>query len=248
MNDEFEKDSFKGIACENFKKYDKNRLDKAGEKNVIAKAAQEGWRCQDYGVGVIDELRSDPGGFTDQYASPPESGKRLFLVLESPHVQEFKAGELDARPARGQTGVQIRKYLRDLCNSRRIDTDRKLVLMNAIQYQCSLGLTLKKPQAKALRDDVFAEFWKKVGREDFQQRLFDRYKLRDEDVVINCCTRGGKDHPLQEWVNKAILDCLGEMHQEIRVYSANHPASWRSENNRKRIDPVNPSAKQAGQI
>lgn len=95
----------------------------------------------------------------------------LIMVLESPHKDEFKEGKAIA-PAQGTTGENIGKYLerqhRHLPSLARVASGRyRLVLMNAVKYQCSLGVS----PTSLFRDLVFRQVWERFGKEDFVGRL-----------------------------------------------------------------------------
>ena len=68
------------------------------------------------------------------------------MVLESPHVDEF-IGNIG--PAKGFTGDMIRNFLHEVINLQDVD-GFGLVLINAIQHQCSLGTS-----TSAHRDKIF---------------------------------------------------------------------------------------------
>ena len=120
----------------------------------------------------------------------------MILILESPHKDEFKG---EPGPARGATGHAISSQLMNVIGLRQF-SDYGLILMNAIQYQCSLG----KPTAKH-RDTVFRRVWGSGGAEDFKDRLKTTY--RPGDVIVNCCTKValsvGADETLLNYANQA---------------------------------------------
>lgn len=133
----------------------------------------------------------------------PKTGSRIFLILESPHTEEFKH-DLPG-PAMGKTGESIRNYFHAYFRASVLSAILiprmvySFVLVNAIQYQCSLGVA-----PSSFRDRVFSEFWNKVGKADFIARLKRYYK--SGDIVINACTKGNlKNCSLKSLVEKAII-------------------------------------------
>ena len=162
----------------------------------------------------------------------------LLIILESPHVDEYKmdsdGGFSAIGPANGQTGRNLRAYL-DTATveiTRQINfknpKEFNLFLMNAVPYQCSLGEKLKGQNSKN-RDAIFLNCWK-YAKEDFIERLT-RY-TNEKTIVINACTKGtrkrGHDLNLSRQVDEAVTS--------LNVFKNNyfkrcHPSSaphWKS--------------------
>lgn len=91
--------------------------------------------CPDTYVGVVSDLLDAATDFpTRQEIDSRPTIPCVVLILESPHDKEFKG---TPGPAKGATGVQIRRHLAGLLQ---IDSRSfGLLLMNAVQHQCSLG-------------------------------------------------------------------------------------------------------------
>lgn len=183
--------------------------------------------CPDQFVGVISDIE-DKGDFTCRLTAleRPTNVPCVLLVLESPHKDEF--GESPG-PAKGRTGKNIIRYLRQAPKFR--DKDNfGLVLLNAVQFQCSLG-----KRTSVYRDAVFRDVWKEGGRADFESRLETLY--RAGDYVANCCTLGNSkkvaDH-LRIIVHEALISRLPD---DTTVLRRNHPSSWHFTNNRTREWP-----------
>lgn len=110
---------------------------------------------------------------------------RIVIILESPHKDEYSK-QITA-PAMGTTGENINKYLLDILNKKigNPQGDKKeydVILMNAIQYQISLGI-----DTEYFRDRVWLTLWNKgVARDEFIRKLED-YK---PDIIFNFCTNG----------------------------------------------------------
>jgi hypothetical protein len=88
-----------------------------------------------------------------------------------------------------------------------------LVLVNAIQYQCSLGVDTQVHRTK-----VFKDCWEKFGRASYVHRIEDIYE--DGDTVINSCT---SDEDLRELVQEALEEALPD---DATILKLNHPCSW----------------------
>ncbi len=148
--------------------------------------------CEDRWLAAV----SPDGKRWDYRPIPPmRDHPAVLLILESPHIQEFRCvtnGKFEAvgpaaglRP--GKTGYRIDRFLekRYLSRIERYRSGAPIYLVNAIQYQCSLNAKLTKDNKKR-RDEVFIGAWKMGGREDFIARLASYY--RDGDIVVNACT------------------------------------------------------------
>lgn len=114
--------------------------------------------------------------------------KRIIIVLESPHKNEYSK-ELIA-PAMGMTGKKIKFLFLNILNDK-LKTNIKenevydLIIMNAIQYQASLGLN-----TKIFRDRIWLNIWiDGKGRENFIERI----KAYNPDIIFNFCTKGNHE-------------------------------------------------------
>jgi hypothetical protein len=173
--------------------------------------------CPDQYVGEVRAIESRRAlaerGPAEQR---PQSQPCVLLILESPHIREFIG---DPAPAKGPTGFSIATRLRSVPGLESVDSFG-LLLMNAIQYQCSLGL----PTTVA-RDDVFLEMWRLGGSENFIKRLKELFQ--PGDIVVNSCTMGKARQPtdqLRIQVQRAIESAL----PGAPVLRRTHPAAWHS--------------------
>ena len=171
--------------------------------------------CPDQYVGTLADIIGQPVfPFRRPVSQRPET-PCLILVLESPHIDEF----VDAPgPAKGFTGEMIRKYLPDAFEPKG-RTGYGLILLNAIQYQCSLG-----SNTVVYRDRIFRAVWAQGGKEKFQARLQAVYMPGDQ--VMNCCTKGNDfeiNPPLRALVEVAIQ----QVNPQLQTIKRMHPAAWR---------------------
>ena len=183
-------------------------------KNVIQLRANdpiEGRVCPDQYVGYISDFSQNSKDFPVREKADKRRNnvKCLIMLLESPHKEEFKKV---LAPAKGSTGRLIRKHIKDV-NGLSNYTDYGLILMNAIQNQCSLGLS-----TMCYRDEVFVSFWNKGAKDDFINRLKSLYK--PGDVILNCCTKGKSKKQLRKLVQESIPENMGQ------VLKRTHPSSW----------------------
>ena len=202
---------------------------KVHAKQVWGSCYNEARVCEDKYVGDItrngNELYEfeDKSRFVEQSKEPKLSQPKLILVLESPHDDEYR-GMATPVPANGTTGRHIRKYIGEVLDDPK-GTDYgtlQVILMNAVQYQCSQAHTLGCRANRLKRDDVFR---KTFGQgEEFKQRLRG-LDISDRDAVINCCTKGGRTPYLRDLVGEAIKDVNG--HPSLFKYFATcHPSRW----------------------
>lgn len=170
--------------------------------------------CPDQYVGTLSEVMSQHDfPFRKAVYERPNS-PCLILVMESPHKDEFID---EIGPAKGKTGRYIRQHLADVLDCTEYQNSG-LILLNAIQHQCSLGVA-----TKLYRDEIFRTAWINGGEVDFKRRLADTYK--SGDVVLNCCTKGRKyrQHtPLRDLVERAIRSNPNNVESVKRL----HPSNW----------------------
>lgn len=194
--------------------------------------ALETRRCPDQFVGVISEIERSANFSCRVSASErPPNLPCVLLILESPHRSEFDAFP---GPAKGGTGRNIIRYLRQVPGLEE-KGDFGLLLVNAVQFQCSLG----RPTSE-VRDAVFFETWTSGGKTDFEARLDALY--RDGDCVTNCCTRGNSS-VVKTQLRIAVHHALtARLPAATEVLRRNHPSFWHSPANRSREWPnvVNP--------
>jgi hypothetical protein len=172
--------------------------------------------CPDQYVGLISSFQKQAIDFPCRKLvdTRPNHKGCLIMVLESPHINEFKG---EPCPANGPTGKLIREHILNVIGLSEY-SQHGLIIVNAIQYQCSLGYSTKK-----YRNKVFISCWESGGQENFVKRL--NNVVRDGDTIVNCCTLGGdKTVSLRNKVQDAI--------SYNGVLKRTHPSSWYSVNNR----------------
>jgi len=175
--------------------------------------------CRDQYVGKISRFIHTNNDFNRTFERP-ENVDVLILILESPHIDEYKGSPA---PAKGKTGQNIRKYLEEILRNNNINNDYEVLIMNAIQYQCSLG-----KNTKCYRNEIFINVWENEGKNNFQDRL--SKIVQENDIVINGCTKGNAKSELRVLVQQVIENSVQE---NIDKYRINHPSSWWKEINRK---------------
>ncbi len=172
--------------------------------------------CPDQYLGTLTEIVGQPQFPLRMPANQRAKQPCLIMVLESPHVDEFID---EPGPAKGFTGDMIRDFLPEAISLQDVG-GFGLVLINAIQHQCSLGTS-----TTVYRDKIFRAVWAQGGQEDFVARL--QSVVKSGDIVMNCCTKGNDfelNTPLRSLVEASIRAHLPDV-QAIRRM---HPASWRT--------------------
>ncbi|MBQ4666664.1 hypothetical protein [Aeromonas hydrophila] len=124
--------------------------------------------------------------FSSKYKAP------IIIVTESPHIEEFNNVQIidlvlgtlvDARPVNGKTGANIMNHLVELLKSEGLSFDNgnyPVIVINAIQEQCSLG-----KDTKLYRTENFITRWEN-NRHILQSRLGSIIPI----LTINACTAG----------------------------------------------------------
>ena len=143
-------------------------------------------KCPDKIYGKYNKVSSqfEPG---ERDIEQNEQECAIILVLESPHTYEFDSDKHGIGPAKGPTGRNIKKYLGEIIDEELQEQAYDLVLINAIQLQCSLGC-----DRLHYRDAMFLYHWEQEKyRRDFRDRLETIVKNYCKGgIVINCCTKG----------------------------------------------------------
>ena len=172
--------------------------------------------CPDQYLGQLSEIIGKPQ-FPMRVTAEQRTGQPcLVMILESPHNDEFIG---DPGPAKGFTGDMIRNFLQEAINLQDVD-GFGLVLINAIQHQCSLGISTAEH-----RDKIFRSVWAQGGQENFVARL--RSVLRPSDVIMNCCTKGN-DFELNTPLRSLVEASMRRHFPEVQTIRRMHPASWRA--------------------
>lgn len=206
--------------------------------------------CPDQYVGKISELgqkyylRSVGNNIFDYSQASLTINKKIqlpdknfLLILESSHIAEYYEqkkrkiyGEKRPSPAPamgkfpGETGYNIVRPLEDnFFTYTESIREHHLILMNAIPFQCSLGVA-----TGCFRDDVFDAAWKDelIGRSFFETRLGSLlHELAGKIVIVNACTKGkGRRHNVTELIKK-VLRGYKSAKKAIELWEAPHPSS-----------------------
>lgn len=200
-------------------------LSALGKKNIpYAKIA-----CPDQIVGRIGDFTSGtdfPKRVDVESGATTTSNSCVILILESPHKDEFAVdadGVLNPiGPAHGCTGCAIRNYFGEIFGKIVAGCEKRdLVLVNLVQYQCSLGLSTQNEES--VKDEVLSRLLNdKPNGEDvftaeFRQRVALVQRIYKESLIVNACTKAGG------W-NDRVKDALAGKSDVIN--GIGHPWTW----------------------
>jgi hypothetical protein len=179
--------------------------------------------------GVMTDIFFNPSDRKNkQHLLPPDrnsSFKTIVIILESPHLDEYKDHSF-INPALGTTGENLQNYFEKLINALAISEhdlkngQYRIILMESIQYQCSLGI---KPLNKNIRNLVFSEIWNlqnKNGEFPTKNDFISRLASYMPDVILNLCTT-----PSNNLVQKEIEQYRNK-YPSVKLYIGCHPSSW----------------------
>ena len=149
--------------------------------------------------------------------------EKIVIILESPHRDEFMLNF--TAPALGKTGEKIHTHLhRLLYNYNLLNCkETEIYIVNAIQFQCSLGFETSK-----YRDKIFKELWRQKG---VKTSLMRRIKRISPSIIINAITsiKTGKTT-----IKKDLTKYLKSL--SVPVWEASsHPVKWDKSTTFKRI-------------
>lgn len=140
------------------------------------------------------------------FTFPNDKLKTFAIILESPHINEFQKNRKPSdtygdHPAMGKTGEFLNQYFIDYLNKfiptiyndnqSKFDSANdvvtgiyKLVLINLVQFQCSLGETKRTTTNKMLTKCIGVSATNEIFIEDFKRRV----SFHKPDVILNACT------------------------------------------------------------
>lgn len=154
-----------------------------------------------------------------------QNKKHIVIVLESPHKDEYE-DENFINPALGKTGRMLQEFftdynLKNLFGKEYLKNGYQVILINSIQYQCSLG---ESPEI--YRDKVWRKMWdNNIVKKKFKERVISYCA----DIIINLCTKSNeKPEERKGSVQTAIEEVKKNADKNIILYEGNHPSSWAS--------------------
>lgn len=185
--------------------------------------------CYDQAVGIVGNIltnkrieKKDRKEIVGVYETKPEE-RRLILVLESPHKDEFDENKKSLGPAQRGTATGIihnlESIIRPVCDG---FFERELILVNAIQFQCSQGLNLRGKGGKLngeMKERVVERLLEcRSFIDDFTVRLKNVYRCECGDFVVNVV---GINSLTSCKVGRLIQNVTGQCSCGI-----GHPSAW----------------------
>lgn len=185
--------------------------------------------CRDAYFGTLLEISNssklNPCPVEDGLKQPLSG--RLIFVLESPHKDEYTNKELkEVWPIQGSSGESFRRYLHMVIPD--VMNGWGVFVVNAIQYQCSQGLNLKKGFNRAAKNYVVGNLLLNL---DVRDSLLRRVRLFYETIdgmpnlILNACTSyvayniGTSNKTLVNEILKSISSV-------VTFDRVEHPARW----------------------
>lgn len=201
--------------------------------DVIKGKVKEKWFNKDNRKKEIENKQGDKVvGYDFSRITPDKTRKSIVIILESPHTDEYSLDDKwnKVTPAIGSTGTKLQnnvdKLIEKVCKDYPKGTKYQIVLMNSIQFQCSLGIS---PLDEKVRDCVFSEIWKSdTIRNDFKDRL----KSYNPKCILNLCTTG-EVKPSLNYLVQALINEIYYDKKRVELYIGYHPSHWISDNSKK---------------
>ena len=156
----------------------------------------------------------------------------MAIVLESPHVSEYEGKPSPLKNPTTSTlfskhlPSMLFKYITMVSNQygafsravRDIENNiYRIKLINAVQYQCSLG-ELSDEKDEKRKNRIVNEC---LQKQDFQDDLVNR--LKGAEVIINCCT--GQENGKVAGAQKRVQDLIDEHYPRATRLYGYHPSS-----------------------
>ncbi|MHC1714860.1 MAG: hypothetical protein AB9858_04590 [Acidaminococcaceae bacterium] len=187
--------------------------------------------CQDQKIGILDKgkFTIDSERMDIDYLSNnsiiPVLINPIVVILESPHKKEF-INKIPQGPAQGHSGRLFKNKFEKLIQNSHLynnlsNIKADVVLVNAVQFQCSLGHKLNNIENKRLKD----KYWTKCFDSGCNEDLIDRISAINPIAILNLCTKGcdNLQMKLHDYIKESKL-------QKINYSLGSHPSTWNFRN------------------
>ncbi|MFD2868430.1 hypothetical protein ACFSY7_07950 [Kurthia populi] len=150
--------------------------------------------------------------------------RKIVIVLESPHVDEYTSDMQPISPAQADTGTKINSNIESLLKNINSHVQFKqnevieIALVNPIPLQTSLGTIHGENLADQylnLRNNVWKGIWRNT---DYRKKFIDQINtLYSRDIIINACT-----DKLKNEVTKSLSEAKDF---EGSIFNTYHPGA-----------------------
>ena len=181
------------------------------------------YKCPDQYVGKIKNVIKKKRFWRKNINKFDCSDPIFVLLQESPHQDEYEYDEdvskrVPIGPSNGGTGVKIWKCLRKKLGELGEDygkyKDFSLILMNPIQYQCSLGRETKHYRTRMFR--------KIFSKDDLGERILEICKISTTVVILPAPTSAVKQK-IEEFLNELKAKNI----ENLKILPlVSHPSTW----------------------
>jgi hypothetical protein len=150
----------------------------------------------------------------------------VVIILESPHKNEFDPiTKMALGPCMGVSGENFNSFFNSIFHLSSIYQNIQhavcdVIFLNAIQYQCSLGLSLSGKNNlanKKVRDSNFLTCLNNINNNDFILRLQAIHPF----AIINLCTKGLSN--LQQKIDNICIQ-----QGFVNYTTGYHPSTWKN--------------------
>lgn len=144
----------------------------------------------------------------------------IAVVLESPHKSEYNA-RIPLGPARGTTGRLFdsefqRLFSNSVWSSHFFNATYDVILLNGVQFQCSLGHSLNNIINRQTRDNNWLDIFNNYGG---NVDIVNRLNALNPALIINLCTKGYSNLQM-------ILDRQLNANFSCPYTYGTHPSTW----------------------
>lgn len=186
-------------------------------------------KCDDYYWGTLNRGKVQQNPIKVSSIFNPNDLKNnnvIVVVAESPHKDEYifqKGTCISFKRPLSRCDKRINKYFTNNTNSWINNTlDYDIILVNAIQYQCSFGLSLRNNRVNTnQKTNIFNWTWQNEPAEkDLITRIDKIVNGKNEVIIFNSCGKVFK-----KYCNVTIYNKL-KSSLSLKVYDEKHPSCW----------------------
>lgn len=174
-------------------------------------------------IGIKNKIHFS-SNYNEEFLILNNTSRKVVIVLESPHIDEFTNNMQAISPAQGHTGKKIDSTVYSLLGKMKnviefIQNEViEIALVNPVPFQTSLvtihGKKLEKKYV-TLRNNVWKSIWYHANYKEKFINLVNT--LNSKDIIINACT-----YLLKKHVSKALSEAKSF---EGNIFNTYHPGA-----------------------